>query len=83
MLVEVAHTGREEFDGAGEVLFVAHLDDLVDVAGGNGDGAGDGAAGCEALQAGGIGSATCQDFRLPADLPRGRAALDATPPLDD
>ena len=68
VLVQIADAGGEELDAGGEVLFVAGFDGLVDVAGGDGDGPGDRAAGDHALEAGGIGAAGREDFRLPLDF---------------
>ena len=68
MAIEIADAGGEEADAICEVLFVAGFDGLVDVAGGDRDRAGDRAAGDHALEAGGIGAAGAEDFRLPLDF---------------
>ena len=52
VLIEVADAGGEQLDACGEVGEVAHLNGLVDVAGGDRDGSGNGTIGHHALEAG-------------------------------
>ena len=66
--VDFADAGGEEEDAAFDVVFVRGLDGLMDVAGGDGDGSGYAAAGDHALEVGGIGASSGEDFVLPGDL---------------
>ena len=71
MLIQLTDASGKQEDASGKVLFVAGFDGLVDMAGGDGDGTGDGASGDHSLKAGGIGATTTEDFRLPFDFMAG------------
>ena len=66
--VHVHGAGGQERYGSVQVILVRHFNDLVNVAGGNGDGPGNGAARNKLLHGSGVRAACRQHFHLPFDL---------------
>ena len=68
MLIEFAHTRYEKLDRIGDVLLVAHLDDLVNVSSGKGNCTRDRASRSHPLETCGVCSPSAKNLWLPSDL---------------